>query len=57
MVYKSFDKKSKGSGVNTHANDEIKQNQRLLDLTTHQLAEKLHKSLKNFLKRNRLFKI
>ena len=48
MVYKSFDKKSKGSGANTHANDEIKQNQRLLDLTTHQLAEKLHKSLKKF---------
>ena len=27
MVYKFFDKKLKGRGVNTHANDKIKQNQ------------------------------
>ena len=26
MVYKFFDKKSAGSGVNMHANNEIKQN-------------------------------
>ena len=41
MVYKSFDKKSKGSGVN----NEIKQNQQ-------QLAEELHKQIINkFIKR------
>ena len=45
MVYKCFDKKWKGSGVNTNtkANDRIKQNQHPLDLSTHQLAEELHK--------------
>ena len=45
MVYKCFDKKSKGSGVNTNtkANDRIKQNQHPLDLSTHQLAEELQK--------------
>ena len=45
MVYKCFDKKSKGSGVNTNtkANDRIKQKQHPLDLSTHQLAEELHK--------------
>ena len=36
-------KKSKGSGVNEHANGKIKQNQRPLELATHQLAEELHK--------------
>ena len=41
MVYKCFDKKSKGSGVN----DKIKQNQSPLDLATHQLAEELHKPI------------
>ena len=45
MVYKFFDKKSKGSRVNKHANDEIKQNQRPLDLGTYQLAEELHKPI------------
>ena len=45
MVYKFFDKKSKESGVNTHANDKIKENQRPLDLATHQLAEELHKPI------------
>ena len=45
MVYKFFDEKSKGSGVNTRANDKIKQNQRSLDLATHQLAEELHKPI------------
>ena len=45
IVYKFFDKKSKGSGVNTNknANDKIKQNWRPLDLTMLQLAEELHK--------------
>ena len=41
MVYKFFDKKSKGAGVN----NKIKQNQRRLDLTTHQLAEELYKPI------------
>ena len=45
MVYKFFNKKSKGSGANTHANDKIKQNQRHLDLATHQLVEELHKPI------------
>ena len=37
MVYTFFDKKSTGSGANTHANNEIKQN--------HQLVEELHKPI------------
>ena len=41
MVYKFFDKKSKGSGIN----DKIKQNQHPLDAATHQLAEDLHKPI------------
>ena len=40
MVYKFFDKKSTGSGVNMHAN-----NKHPLDLATHQLAEELHKPI------------
>ena len=44
IVYKCFDKKSaslpdksvSGSGVNTYANDKIKQNQRSLSLATYQ---------------------
>ena len=51
MVYKFFDKKLKGSGVNTHAKDKIKQNQRSLDLATHQLAEELHKPIIRKLKK------
>ena len=52
MVYKPFDKKSKGSGVNRHVNDKIKQNQRPLHSATHQLAEELHKPIiRIFLKR------
>ena len=48
MVYKFFDKKSKGGGVN----NKIKQNQHPLDLTAHQLAEELHKPIvRNFRKR------
>ena len=39
MVYRFFDKKSADSGINMHANDKIKQNQRPLNLATHQLAE------------------
>ena len=45
MVYKYFDKKLKGSGVNMRTNDKIKQNQRPLDMATHQLAEELHKAI------------
>ena len=45
MVQTFFDKKSKGSSVNMHASDKIKQNQRPLDLATHQLAEELHKPI------------
>ena len=41
MVYTFFDKKLIGSGVN----DKTKQNQRSLDLATHQLAEELHKPI------------
>ena len=60
MVYKCFDKKSallpdksvSGSDVNMQANDKIKQNQRPLDLATHQLAEESHKPIiRNFKKR------
>ena len=43
MIYKFFDKKSAGSGVIMHANNEIKQN--------HRLAEELHKPYKKFKKR------
>ena len=65
MVYKCFNKQSaslpdksvSGSDVNTHENDKIKQNQRPLDLATHQLAEKLHKPIIRELKKNSLFKI
>ena len=47
MVYKCFDEKLEGKGVNTNtnANDKIKQNQSLLDLAAHQLAEELHKTI------------
>ena len=53
MVYKCFDKNSKGGGAHTqakpvqttYANDKIKQNQRSLDLAAHQLAEELHESI------------
>ena len=38
MAYKYFDKKSVGSGVNMHANDE-----RPLDLATQKLAEELQR--------------
>ena len=37
MVYQLFDKKSAGSGLNTLANNEIKQN--------HQLAAELHQQI------------
>ena len=44
MVYKFFDKTSAGSGINMHANNEIKQN--------HQLAKELHRPIiTNFEKR------
>ena len=46
MVYKFFDKKSKGSGV---ANNKVKQNRRPLELATLELTEELHKPIiKNF---------
>ena len=45
MVYKCFDKKTLGSGV-----ESIPQNQRSLDLAMQQLAEELHKPI------NRKFK-
>ena len=47
MVYKCFDEKLEGKGVNANANanDKIKQNQSLLDLAAHQLAEELHKPI------------
>ena len=37
MVYKFFDKKTAGSGVNLHANNKIEQN--------HQLIGELHKPI------------
>ena len=40
MVYKFFDKKAAGSGINMNANSE-----RPLDLTMQKLAEELHKSI------------
>ena len=49
MVYKCFDKKSKGSGVI----DKIKQNQSPLDLATHQLPEELHKPIIRKLKKKK----
>ena len=40
MVYKFFDKKSSGCGLNMHANNEWS-----LDLATQKLAEELHKPI------------
>ena len=62
MVYKFFDEKSAlltdksaaGNCVNMHANNEVKQNQRPLDLDTQQLAEELHKPISKKIK-NSLF--
>ena len=45
MVYKFFDKKSSGSGVNMHTNNKTKQN--------HQLAEELHKPIIKKIKKER----
>ena len=51
MVYNVFNGKSAGSGVNMHANNKIKQNQRPLDLANYQLSEELHKlTIKKFKK-------
>ena len=57
MVYKFFDRKSKGGGVNTNtnANDKIKQNGRLLDLTGHQLAKELHKPITRKFKKRTVY--
>ena len=57
MVCKFSDKKPSGSGVNMHANNEIKQNQLSLDWDTHQLAEELHKPISRNLKSNSLFRV
>ena len=51
MVYKFFAKKSAGSGVNIHANNKIRQNQRPLDLATHGLVNELHKPIIKKLKK------
>ena len=47
MVYKFFDKKSAGSGVNTHANK--------CDFNNEKLAEELHKPIIKNLKKTSLF--
>ena len=51
MVYKCFDKKSKGSDIN----DKIKQNQRSLDLAAHQLAKELYKPIIRNLKKRTVY--
>ena len=50
MVYKFFDKKSAGSGVNMHAN-----NERPSDLATQKLAEELHKQIIKKFKKSRVY--
>ena len=63
IVYKFFNKKSaslpdksvSGSGVNTYANDKIKQNQHPLSLATYQLAEELHKPIIRKLKKKTVY--
>ena len=50
VVYKFFEKNSKGSGV---GNNEIKQNRHPLDLSALQLAEKLHKPVVRKLKKEK----
>ena len=53
MVYKFVDKKSAGSGVNMHANNECR-----LNLATQKLPEELHKPIiKKVKKKNSLFRI
>ena len=47
MVYKFFDKKSAGNGVNTHANKS--------DFNNEKLAEELHKPIIKNLKNTSLF--
>ena len=52
MVCKFFDKKSKGSSVNTNTNSNDKIKLSPLNLATQQLAEELHKPIiRNFKKR------
>ena len=43
MVYKCFDKKSAGSGVNTHASKSAFNNEQLAEELNNQLLEKLKK--------------
>ena len=50
MVYNFFDKKSAGSGVDMHAN-----NEHPLDLATQKLAEKLHKPIVRKLKKKTVY--
>ena len=50
MVYKFFDKKSAGSGVNMHAN-----NERPSDLATQKLAEELHNQIIKKFKKSRVY--
>ena len=51
MIYKCFDKKSKGSGIK----NENRQYQRPWDLAKQQSAEKLHKPIKNVLNNKSIF--
>ena len=52
IIYKFFDKRSAGSGVNRHENNKIKQNQQPLDLATSKLPDELQKPIiKKFLER------
>ena len=50
MSYEFFDKKSTGSGVNKHANNECS-----LDLATQNLAEDLHKPIIKKSKKRRVY--
>ena len=50
MVYNFFDKKSAGSSVDMHAN-----NEHPLDLATQKLAEKLHKPIVRKLKKKTVY--
>ena len=51
MVYKFFHKKAAGSGVN----NEIKQNERPLDLVTQQLPKELHKPVIKKFKKGKVY--
>ena len=55
IVYKFFDKKSASSGVNTHANKFVFNNERTLDLATQKLVEELHKPIIRKFKRRTVY--